>query len=50
MPEFFNINFSFNMSYFCNYFFFNSLYFDMAIEPAFKVQNVVLMNVKYSEK
>ena len=48
--QFFNIKFSFNMSYFCHYYFLNSLYFDMAIKPFFKVQNIALINVNYNEK
>ena len=46
VPEFFNIKFSFNMSYFCHYYyFFKSLYFDMPIKPSFKVKNIALINV-----
>ena len=49
VPEFSNIKFSFNMSYFCPYFF-NLRYFDMAMKPSFKVQNIALINVKQNEK
>ena len=49
MPEFFNIKFSFNMSYFCLFFKFNLFHLllliqDMAIKPSFKVQNFALVN------
>ena len=50
VPKFFNIIFSFNMSYFCYYYFFNSLFFDMAIKYSLKVQNNTLINVKRNEK
>ena len=38
------------MSNFFHDYFFNSLYSDMAIKPSFKVQNIPLINIKYSEK
>ena len=48
--EVYNINFGFSISYFFHYYLFNSLYFDMAIRPLFKVQNFTLINVKYNGK
>ena len=34
------------MSYFCHYYLFNLLYFDMVIKPSFKVQKIALINIK----
>ena len=39
----------FIISHFFNYFF-NYFYFDMSIKPSFKVQNIALINIKYSKK
>ena len=50
VPEFFNIKFSFNMSYFLSSLFFNSFYFDMAIKPYFKAQNIALITLSHSQK
>ena len=42
VPDFYNIKFSINMSYF--------FWLDMFIKPSFKVKNIALINIKYNEK